>query len=106
MLALRPAEQETGYPEVWKLGPMPAHGFFMRHVRNVELSGVEIAARKPDARPAMWLQDVDEADFFRLKVPRGPGATAFVLSDCRQIRIFGSRGIEDTSIKNVTEQTI
>lgn len=106
MAASRPEEQETAYPEVWKLGSMPAHGFFIRHVRNIELSGVEIAARKPDARPAMWLQDVDEADFFRLKVPRGPDATAFVLKNCRQITICGSRGIEDTSINNVTERTI
>lgn len=106
MAALRPEEQETAYPEVWKLGPMPAHGFFIRHVRNIELSGVEIVARKPDARPAMWLQDVDDADFFRLKVPRELGARAFVLKNCRQITICGSRGIEDTSIKNATEQTI
>jgi polygalacturonase len=106
MAALRPAEQEAAYPEVWKLGPMPAHGFFMRHVRNIELTSVEIAARKPDARPAMWLQDVDAADFFRLKIPRGPGTTAFFLKNCSQIHICGSRGIEDTSIKDATEQSI
>jgi hypothetical protein len=36
-------------------GPMPASGFFLRHMRNVEMSHVEIANTTPDARPAFYL---------------------------------------------------
>ena len=62
-------------------GELPATGFFIRHVRNVELSNVEIQTAKPDARPAFWLQDVTGADFFRFAralrntVRVGPGGS-------------------------------
>ena len=39
-------------------GPMPSSGFFLRHMRNVEMSHVELANATPDARPAFYLADV------------------------------------------------
>jgi len=35
-------------------GEMPAHGFYIRHARNVSLSNVEVASLKPDARPPLF----------------------------------------------------
>jgi hypothetical protein len=46
-------------------GPMPASGFYLRHLRNVEMSHVEIANTTPDTRPAFYLTDVERADFLR-----------------------------------------
>lgn len=99
MANLQPPEKEDAYPEPRMFGTLPAQGFFIRHVKNIEFGNVEIASEKPDARPAFWLQDVDGADFFRVKTSKG--APAFKLSNVRDFRVFGSR-----SVKDVTEDKI
>ena len=76
-------------------GAIPASGIFFRHVRNLEVSNVEIATETPDARPAFWLKDVDGADFFRVKVPRNNTAPAFRLQDVNEFRVFGSKYLKD-----------
>jgi polygalacturonase len=106
MADLEPAEKEVSYPEPRMFGPLPAHGFFVRHAKNVEFTCVEIAAEHPDARPAIWLEDVQEADFFRLKVPVGNGGTAFLLKNCRDFSVLGSRGLADCSLRQVAERRI
>jgi polygalacturonase len=52
--ALQPAENPAGCPDPHMFGPMPAHGFFIRHVNNIELTNVEIAYVSPDARAALY----------------------------------------------------
>src|SRR5438067_3167341 len=46
--ALRPVEKENAYPEPNMFGNMPSHGFYVRHVKGIELSNVEIETLKPD----------------------------------------------------------
>ncbi len=71
MAALRPPLNELAYPEPNMFGDVPATGFFIRDVRNIEMSNIEIAVEKADPRAAFYLNDVTEADFFRLRVPKG-----------------------------------
>ena len=95
-----------GYPEPKRFGPMPAHGFFVRHANNIEFTNVEIACEKPDARPAFYLQDVDGADFFRAKLPKGLKQTVFVLDHVEDFRVLASRGLKDAQIEKVENQQI
>jgi polygalacturonase len=90
--ARQPPEKDSGYPDPPMFGDLPATGFFIRHARNVEMSHVEIAVAAPDTRPAFWLQDVVDADFFRLRLPAGP---SFSLNTVTGFRSFGSRRLED-----------
>ena len=90
-----PPELENGYPDPGRFGVIPAAGFFLRHVRNVEMSHVEVAPATPEARPAFYLKDVDRADFFAVTAPRGP-AGAFALHDVKDLRIGWSRAAADT----------
>jgi polygalacturonase len=83
---------EDKYPEPGMFGPLPATGFFIRQARNIEMSNVEVTVAKPDPRPAFWLQDVDGADFFRLRAPKGD---AFSLHGVSHFRSFGSAAIAD-----------
>ena len=55
-------------------GTTPAHGFFIRHVRGLEMQGVKIEYSNADARPAFVLEDVEDATFGRIKVPVGCGS--------------------------------
>ncbi|WP_347303015.1 glycoside hydrolase family 28 protein [Croceibacterium sp. TMG7-5b_MA50] len=93
MAKLQPPENELGYPEATMFGDLPATGLFARHVRNLALSNVEVQVAAPDPRPAIWLQDVEDADLFRLRLPRD--AEAFALHDVRRFRSAGIRGVAD-----------
>ena len=91
--ALQPAEKPAAYPEADMFGILPATGFFIRHARNIELSNVEIATEAPDARPAIWVSDVDGLDVFRLRAKAS--SPAFSLRNVHDFRSFGSRDIAD-----------
>ena len=100
MAAFEPEECEADYPDPAMFGQLPATGFFLRHVRNLEMSNVEIATRDADARAAFWLKDVVGADFFRTRIPQGT-SPAFDLRQVREFRSFGSRQIADLNMENV-----
>ncbi len=89
MAALQPPENELGYPEAPMFGDLPAHGLFARHVRNLEMSNIEVATIKPDPRVAVWLEDVKDADIFRL---RASGDKHFALKNVAMFREFGAPG--------------
>ena len=100
-----PAENESKYPEPNMFGPMPASGFYLRHVRNLEMSHLEIANATQDARPAFCLSDVERADFFAITAPRGAEG-AFALHDVKDLRIGWSRAAADTTLGNVDRKTL
>lgn len=76
-----PSEQENAYPEPGRFFPMPASGFYIRHVKNLDMSNVEISTEESDARPAFYLRDVHGADFFRVKTPSVPGVSQFEMRE-------------------------
>jgi len=91
--AIVPPENEQRYPEPNMFGTMPSQGFYLRHVKNIEMSDVEIAAISEDARSAFVLNDVEGADFFHVKTP--PGANVFELRDCKDVNAMWVRGVSD-----------
>jgi polygalacturonase len=93
----QPPELENAYPEPSMFGNLPATGLFVRHVRNLEVSNLEVMTEAADARPAFWLMDVDGADFFRVKVPRQSAAPAFNLNDVTDFRVFGCKYLKDAA---------
>ena len=95
MAALQPPEKEAGYPDPQMFGRMPAHGFYIRHVKNIELTNVEIASAAADARPAFVLDSVTDADFFRIKAPAYGQQPIFRLKKVDNFRVFGSPKIHD-----------
>jgi polygalacturonase len=102
---MQPPECERDYPEPDMFGPVPASGFFLRHVRNVEMSHVEIANTLPDARPAFCLTYVERADFFAITAPRGADG-AFALHNVKDLRIGWSRAAADTTLSSIDDKTL
>lgn len=88
-----PPENEAKYPDPGMFGPMPAQGFFLRHVRNLEMSHVEVAPMHPDPRPSFALQGVARADFIAVTAPTSPAA--FSLNKVTDLRILLSRAAKD-----------
>ncbi len=95
--SIQPPEFENKYPDPGMFGPMPAYGFFLRHIRNLEMSHVEIACGTPDARPAFYLSDLERAEFFAITAPRGPQG-AFALHKVKDLRIGWSRAADDVAL--------
>jgi polygalacturonase len=98
-------EFENKYPEPGMFGAMPASGFFLRHVRHVEMSHVEIANATPDARPAFYLTDVERADFLAVTAPRSAEG-AFALHNVKDLRIGWSRAAADTTLASADDKML
>jgi polygalacturonase len=97
LAATRPAEKEKNYPEATMFGGMPAWGFFIRHVRNIALSDVDVACLKEDARPPFFLTDVQGADFQNVRTPGYSGdAPIFALQSVQDFNARQMRGMPDT----------
>jgi hypothetical protein len=86
-------------------GATPASGIFLRHVRNVEMSHVEIANTASDARPAFYLADVERADFFAVTAPRTADG-AIALHGVRDFRIGWSRAAADATLSSADDKTL
>jgi polygalacturonase len=94
--AIQPAEDENKYPEPNMFGDMPSQGFYLRHVKNVEMSNIEIAAIAEDARPAFILQAVEGVDFFHIKTPAG--SPVIEAHDSKDVNALWVRGLKDGPI--------
>jgi polygalacturonase len=99
------SEIENAYPEPNRFGRTPAHGFFIRHVKGIDMRDIEIKPLQEDYRPAFVLNDVDGADFTHVKIPRKVGAS-FVLKNVRDFSVSQSRPTADTYLEHETEKTI
>jgi polygalacturonase len=101
----QPTEQEDNYPDPGRFGVTPSSGFFLRHMRNLEMSHVEIANTVPDARPAFYLSSIERADFFAITAPRAADG-AFSLHDVKDLRIGWSRAAADTTLDTIDNKTL
>ena len=103
---IRVPEKEAEYPDPDMFGSTPAHGFFLRHVRGIEMEGVKIVAGNQDERPAFVLEDVENAEFTRPQVPVVAGVPLFALSEVEHFRLRDSAHLPDMSLDRVTQKEI
>ncbi len=99
--ALDPAERETLYPEPTMFGELPAYGFFIRHVKGLQMRDVELSYLKPDRRSPFWLNDVTGISFVNLRVQRESEAPAFVLKNVSDFSILQSWPLPDQRLERV-----
>jgi len=93
---IQPPEDANKYPEPGMFGPMPAQGFFLRHIDRIEMSHVEIQPAAPDPRPSFYLVDVNRADFIAITAPNTPPAFSF--HDAKDVRVRISRAAADLTL--------
>jgi hypothetical protein len=102
--ALKPPERETDYPEPDMFGEIPAYGFFIRHVRGIELSNVEVSYLKEDLRPAFILWEVRGAAFLHVNAQHAPDVPTFVLKNIEDFSLHQCKGLADTRLECVGQQ--
>ena len=96
-------EGELEYPEPSRFGIIPAYGLFARHVRGLILDHVELRHVRDDARPALLLTDVADAEFTHLKVQAPAGGRALVLRQVQGLDLHDSPGLPETHRAGSTE---
>jgi len=99
-------EKEKDYPEPNMFGTTPAHGFFIRHARGVEMNGIKIEHANEDLRPAFVIEDVTGAEFGRIKAPLSAGVSTFALHRVRDFSVFRSKPVPDTEVAEAEKQEI
>jgi polygalacturonase len=99
--AIQPPEAENKYPEPNMFGAMPSQGFYLRHVKNVSMSNVEISSLKEDFRPSFVLDDVEGAGFFRVRTPKVKDVPTFSLNNVSDFSAHFCKYVADTQIDRV-----
>jgi polygalacturonase len=99
-------EKDTDYPEPYRVGSVPASGFYVRNVKNIEFTDVELAWTQPDTRPAIGLHNVNGADFFRIKTPKLMSEPVFALQNVTDFKVASSRNVADTQISSVDQKNL
>ena len=92
------AEKEKDYPEPDMFGVTPAHGFFMRHVKGLEVHAIKIEHAAADGRPAFLVSNAENAEFGRIKAATDAGVPTFVVRDVKNFSLYRSRPVPDTEI--------
>jgi polygalacturonase len=99
-------ENEKTYPEPAKMGIMPSYGFFIRHVKNIELNNVEVSFLQAENRPAIILDDVKGVTFFSVKAKRANGNSLLELNKVSDLVIDGLSDVKSRKIKFVDKAKI
>lgn len=102
--ALEPPENEKAYPEPSMFGQMPAYGFFIRHVKGIELDGVEVSYLNEDLRPAFFLGDVRGADFLHVLAMHAQDVPTFVLRNVENFSTHQCGLVPDTRLDRVDQK--
>ena len=104
--ALQLPEKEKEYPEPTMFGTTPAHAFFIRHAKSIEISDFKILTQDKEERPCFILEDTDGVEFTNIKFPEGQQTPRFVLADVKNFSVQRSPSVPDTEIKEAKRQEI
>jgi len=63
-------------------GEIPAYGFFIRHVKGIEMNDVPVSYMKEDLRPAILVESVQGMDFRNLKAQPCGGRSGAGAEQC------------------------
>jgi hypothetical protein len=102
--ALSPPEKEANYPEPSMFGEIPAYGFFIRHVKGIELNDVEVSYAKEDFRPAFVLNNVTGADFFHVKAQPSKDGFVFLLQSVSDFTAYQCKGVTDMRLERAEQK--
>jgi len=78
----------------------------VRHVKGIQFDNIEIKTDKEDQRPAFVLDQVEDADFFRIHTPRVSGVPAFSLRKVSDFNLHFCSAAPDTHVDQTDLQNI
>ncbi|GAA4730515.1 rhamnogalacturonidase [Flavisolibacter ginsenosidimutans] len=99
-------EYEKDYPEPGRWRVLPSYGFYVRHVKNLKLTDVEVSYMNEDGRPPFILDDVKGAELRYIKAQKAPGASTVVLKNVKDVSIQQVRGLKDAMIQSADRKDL
>jgi hypothetical protein len=90
-------ERESAYPENTTFGVLPAYGFYMRHAKGITLCDVRLELEKPDLRPALMCDDVEDLELMGFKAPMFGDEPLIRLRQTRVALIQNSRPLSEAA---------
>jgi polygalacturonase len=103
---LEPPEKENDYPEPAMFGEIPAYGFFIRHVRGLEMNNVEVSYLKEDARPPFVISDATAIELSHITARREAQVPSFILKDVDGLSIQQSYPLSDLRLGQVKRRQL
>ncbi|MGY4385746.1 polygalacturonase [Pedobacter sp. UYP24] len=94
------------YPDPNRWGITPAYGFFIRNVKDLKMSNVEVSFMKEDLRPAFILDNVDGADFQHVRAQKADGVPMFMLTQVKKFNLFNNDKIPNTQLIEVGKKQL
>jgi polygalacturonase len=104
--AIQPPELENVYPDPNRFGALPAHGFYIRHAKRIEMRDVEVRPMKPDMRPGFVLDDVSGVELIHIKLPPTSEVPSLLLKNVKDFSITQSKTVADTQIESAEQKTL
>jgi polygalacturonase len=99
--ALEPPERENIYPEPTMFGELPSYGFFIRHVKGLQMRDVDVSYLNSDLRPAFWLNDVNGVELIHVKARREGDVPVFALRNVSDFSLQQSWPLPDQRIARI-----
>jgi len=99
-------ELEDGYPDPRNFGEIPAYGFFIRHVKGIEMNNVDVGFMADDFRPAFILEDTKNAEFNNVTAQHVEGAAVFVLKNVENFKTHQCKPVPDTQLEKVEQKKL
>jgi hypothetical protein len=85
-------QREKQYPDATMFRDLPAYGLYCRHVNGLRADQLDLTTEQPDARPAVILDDVRQADLRAIAAtPSADGGPVFWLRAVRDSTLYGLR---------------
>jgi len=102
--AVQPPEKETDYPEPTMFGEIPAYGFFIRHVRGLQMSDINLKLLKEDMRAPYIISDGKSIDLNHLQMDRATSVPNFILNEVENFSLRQSYPLKDLVLSKVKRQ--
>jgi len=85
-------ELEDEYPEGTMFGKLPAYGFYIRHAKDVKMSGITLSYKTVEQRPAFFISDTHDFLILDTHLKSAPGAqTMAVIENSSNGLVSGKR---------------
>ncbi len=98
-------EYEKSYPEPQKFGVLPAYGFFIRHVKNIQLSNIQVSTSGQETRPAFMLTDIKNISLRQVEAQKTTHPFSLILNNVTDISIKDSKGFKDMELNNAVSKS-
>ncbi len=84
-------ELRDRYPEYHMFGTLPAYGIYIRHAKGVVFSNITLDSSKPDLRPALVAEDVEDLELSDFRAGGSSSAPLVQLRNVLQVYLHGCR---------------